>query len=47
MNPKKEKSMDIHNNSIGLQIGRIGGSDHLLSTQSFAALRKGQLKTTP
>lgn len=46
-NPKKEKSMDIHNNSIGLQIGRLGGSDRLLSTQSFAALKKGQLKTTP
>ncbi len=46
-NPKNEKAMDIHNNSIGLQIGRNGGSDYLLSTQCFAALLQGKLKTTP
>jgi len=46
-NPKNEKSMDIYNNSIGLQIGRLGGSDYSLSIQSFAAFKKGQLKTTP
>jgi hypothetical protein len=46
-NPKNEKAMDIYNNSIGLQIGRNGGSDLLLRTQCFAALQQGRLKTTP
>jgi hypothetical protein len=46
-NPKKEKAMDLHNNSVGLQIGRNGGTDHLLSALCYTALQQGKLKITP
>lgn len=32
-NPPKEKSMDLHNNSIGLTIGRTGGENAHLADQ--------------
>lgn len=46
-NPKNEKNMDIYNNSIGIEIGRGGGSDFFLSTRCLTALQHGKLKTTP
>lgn len=43
-NDPAEKAMDLHNNSIGLKIGRINGSDYILSQRCMAALNSGQLK---
>lgn len=42
-NPANEKAMDLHNNSIGLFIGRAGMSDQLLSNQCIGALNSGRL----
>lgn len=44
LNPKDEKEMDLHNNGVGLSIGRIGGADQALSQRCMAALMVGQLK---
>lgn len=44
INPKDEKEMDIHNNQVGLSIGRTGGSDLMLSQRCTTALSGGQLK---
>ncbi len=44
LNPKDEKEMDLHNNEVGLSIGRTGGSDQALSQRCMAALIAGQLK---
>ncbi|TVO62698.1 DUF6973 domain-containing protein [Denitromonas ohlonensis] len=38
INPKNEKAMDLHNNSVGLVIGRQGGSDQILSHRCMEAL---------
>lgn len=46
-NPAKEKAMDMHNNAIGLKIGRAGGSDQILSDRCAAAMRSGELKVAP
>ncbi|WP_199611043.1 DUF6973 domain-containing protein [Flocculibacter collagenilyticus] len=43
-NPPKEKAMDLHNNSVGLRIGRSGGGNASLSNRCFAALQAGELK---
>ncbi len=38
-----EKKMDLHNNKIGLNIGRYGGSDDTLAEKCVQALKRGQL----
>ena len=43
-NPRDEKTMDLHNNGIGLNIGRFGGTDALLISRCLAAIRSGRLK---
>lgn len=44
-NPKDEKEMDLHNNSIGLNIGRHSrASNQLLSSMCMAALTQEKLK---
>ncbi len=43
-NPPLEKAMDLHNNSVGLSIGKAGGSNQQLSSRCMAALRNGRLK---
>jgi len=43
-NPREEKEMDLHNNKVGLLIGRTGGSDQKLARGCMAALTGGQLK---
>jgi Domain of unknown function (DUF6973) len=43
-NPADEKAMDLHNNSVGLLIGKAGMSDVTVSTQCMAALNGGRLK---
>jgi len=42
--PPEEKAMDIHNNAVGLRIGRIPTSSQLLGQLCISALRSGQLK---
>lgn len=39
-----EKIMDLHNNAVGLKIGRLGGSDELLISKCISVLRSGKLK---
>jgi len=36
--------MDLHNNGVGLSIGRVGGSDQVLSQICIEKLVKGELK---
>lgn len=43
-NPQEEKEMDLHNNRVGLLIGRTGGSDQMLASSCMAALISGQLR---
>ena len=43
-NDPTERAMDLHNNSVGLKIGRSKGSDHILSARCMAALNARQLK---
>ncbi|VAW87559.1 hypothetical protein MNBD_GAMMA18-2198 [hydrothermal vent metagenome] len=43
-NPPQEKAMDLHNNSVGLSIGRVGGHNNQLSSRCMAALLNRQLK---
>jgi len=43
-NPPEEKAMDLHNNSVGLSIGRIPTSNQLLGQLCISALRSGRLK---
>lgn len=43
-NPPAEKVMDLHNNAVGLRIGRLGGGDALLISKCISALRSGKLK---
>jgi len=43
-NPPAEKAMDLHNNAVGLQIGRVSAPDELLIARSLVALRAGQLE---
>lgn len=43
-NPDLEKSMDLYNNKIGIDIGKMGGSDAYLSGRCYAALKDGKLK---
>ena len=43
LNPPNEKAMDLHNNSVGIELGKSGGSDTVLSDKSFAALQAGRL----
>ncbi len=42
-NPPDEKMMDLHNNSIGLQVGSAGGSNTALSNACLANLASGNL----
>ncbi|EKU82582.1 hypothetical protein ABIB42_000835 [Massilia sp. UYP32] len=44
-NPPKERAMDLHNNSIGLNIGASKQTNEALSRRCMAALKTGQLKT--
>lgn len=46
-NPAKEKAMDIHNNAVGLKIGRAGGLDKIISERCASALRAGKLEVFP
>ncbi|OIJ40934.1 DUF6973 domain-containing protein [Massilia timonae] len=43
-NPPEEKAMDLHNNAVGLSIGRIPTSNQLLGQLCISALRSGRLK---
>lgn len=43
-NPANEKAMDLHNNGIGLSLGKVGISDQLLSNLCMGTLNAGQLK---
>jgi hypothetical protein len=43
-NPPAERAMDLHNNAVGLEIGRQGGSDPSLSNACMAAWKAGRLK---
>lgn len=43
-NAPDEKAMDLHNNGIGLSMGRAGMSDQFLSAQCVGALNSGRLK---
>lgn len=43
-NPLGEKRMDVHNNRVGLNIGRAKGTNQAISLRCMAALRSGQLK---
>ncbi|MDH4395530.1 MAG: hypothetical protein QE278_07620 [Limnobacter sp.] len=43
-NPILEKEMDLHNNRVGLDIGKGGGSDSHLSTLCMSALINKRLK---
>ena len=42
-NPIAEKTMDLHNNKVGAEIGRNGGTDARLSTDCMTALNSGRL----
>lgn len=42
-NDLKEKAMDLHNNSVGVDIGRNGGADEILSIKSMEALKQRKL----
>ncbi len=44
LNPIREKTMDIHNNKIGISIGSKGGSDGSISEACYKALTGGKLK---
>lgn len=44
MNPVLEKSMDLHNNRVGISIGKNGGEDGYLSDQCYKALLQGKLR---
>lgn len=43
-NKMDEKRMDLHNNRVGLNIGRQGGSNSTLSDRCMSALRAGKLQ---
>lgn len=43
-NPPNEKAMDLHNNAVGLSIGRLGGTDDILVGRCLVALRDKRLK---
>jgi len=43
-NPPAEKAMDLHNNAVGLNIGRFGGEDQIVASRCMAALTSGKLK---
>lgn len=48
-NPAGEKAMDLHNNSVGIAIGRAnpGASDAVLIGQCMLAVGDGRLQLTP
>ncbi|MEM9459112.1 MAG: hypothetical protein AAGF11_33345 [Myxococcota bacterium] len=48
-NPQGEKAMDIHNNRVGIAIGRTnpGISNHALADRCARALTVGRLQTSP
>lgn len=43
-NDPREKEMDLHNNHVGLNIGRTPSSSQTLSIQCMTALAAGKLK---
>lgn len=43
-NPPDEKTMDLHNNAVGLNIGRFGGPNRILILRCTEALCSGRLK---
>ena len=44
LNPAAEKKMDLHNNLVGLSIGRVGATNQVISQRCMAALMTGKLK---
>ena len=48
-NPAGEKAMDLHNNGVGIGIGRSygGASDAVLAEHCATALANGQLRLAP
>ena len=46
-NPALEKAMDLHNNAVGLNIGRAGGPNRIISNRCVEAMRSGRLKVSP
>jgi len=46
-NPPKEKAMDMHNNAVGLKIGRTRGPDQIISERCVSAMRSGELRLFP
>ena len=42
-NRLEERRMDLHNNRVGLDIGRASGTNESLSDRCMAALRAGKL----
>lgn len=43
-NPPNEKEMDLHNNRVGLHIGRQGGSNASIALKCMEVLPSGHLK---
>jgi hypothetical protein len=43
-NTPLEKDMDTHNNAVGIDIGKHGGTDVSLSDACYKALKLGKLK---
>lgn len=46
-NPAQEKAMDLYNNAVGLNIGRAGGPNQIISNRCVEAMRSGRLKVSP
>jgi len=45
LNAPIERNMDLHNNRIGIDIGKNGGSDMLIANRCVEALKMGRLTT--
>jgi hypothetical protein len=43
LNPAADKAMDLHNNAVGMEIGKMGGSDMGLADKCHEASRSGRL----
>ena len=39
-----EKSMDLHNNKVGAEIGQNVGSERSIADECYKALQQGKLK---
>jgi hypothetical protein len=47
LNPPSEKDMDVHNNTVGIEIGKMGGSDIGLADKCHEVLKAGRLMVKP